>query len=43
MIDVLNILGGDKAILKTQDQLSPMMAKSQDDPGLLCIVMPMRV
>ncbi len=43
MIDVLNILGGDKAILKTQDQLSPMMAQSQDDPGLLCIVMPMRI
>ncbi len=43
LLDVLGILGGDEVVVNMQDQLRPVMAKTPEDPGLLCIIMPMRI
>ncbi|MDH5511293.1 MAG: DNA polymerase III subunit beta [Nitrospinota bacterium] len=43
LLDILNIIGHENVVLKMQNQLSPVLAKSPADPGLLCIVMPMRL
>ncbi len=43
LLDLLGILNDEKVVLKLQDQLSPVMAQSPGDSGLLCIIMPMRL
>ncbi len=43
LLDLLGILNDEKVVLKLQDQLSPVMAQSPSDSGLLCIIMPMRL
>ncbi|MDH5478475.1 MAG: DNA polymerase III subunit beta [Nitrospinota bacterium] len=43
LLDILNIIGHQEVVLRLQNQLSPVMVKSPDDPGLICIVMPMRL
>ncbi|HJM82501.1 MAG TPA: DNA polymerase III subunit beta [Nitrospinota bacterium] len=43
VIDLLGIINNEKVEIRMKDQLSPVVAKSPDDEGLLCLVMPMRL
>ncbi|MBF0292618.1 MAG: DNA polymerase III subunit beta [Nitrospinae bacterium] len=43
IIDLLNAMGSEQVTLKMQDQLSPVLALSPSDKGLLAIIMPMRL
>lgn len=43
LLDALATIDGEKAALKMNDELSPVLTVSPDDPGLMCIVMPMRL
>lgn len=43
IIDLLNAMGSEQVKLKMQDQLSPVLAVSPSDKGLLAIIMPMRL
>jgi DNA polymerase-3 subunit beta len=43
IIELLGAMGSEKITLKMQDQLSPALAASPSDKGLLAIIMPMRL
>ena len=43
LLDILSIIDNETIVLKMQSQLSPVMAQSPTDRGLICIVMPMRL
>ena len=43
IIDLLSAMGSEQVTLKMQDQLSPVLAVSPSDKGLLAIIMPMRL
>ena len=43
LLDAIDKIESKTAILKMNDELSPLLAVSPDDPGLMCIVMPMRL
>lgn len=43
IIEVLGNIADDKVMMHLQDHLSPVVLLSPKDPGVLCIVMPMRL
>lgn len=43
LLDSLNVLDDEKAVIKMQDPLSPVMVQPPSDEGMISIVMPMRL
>ncbi|MGM0577218.1 MAG: DNA polymerase III subunit beta [Myxococcota bacterium] len=43
LLEVLNVLKGDKVLLECNDAFSPTVVTAPDEPGALFVVMPMRI
>ena len=43
LLDLLGTMDGDKAVMKMQDSLSPVLTQEPGDESLVSIVMPMRL
>ncbi len=43
LLDVLNVIEGDEVLFKINDEFSPGLLESDDDPGTTFVIMPMRI
>ena len=43
LLDVCGVIEGDEVILQVSDQFSPCLLRSDEEPGSLFVVMPMRL